>query len=161
MKAMKDEFLLFTGIAVFVALCTIGYSFATANQASGEGVEITGAVCLALTSGMFAIVGSYLYNTARRYDRRPEDKPTAAIEEGSGTIGHFSPGSYWPVGMALGGSLALVGFAFGLWVTLIGASIMLFFVSGLLLEHYRGEKLEMIELVEHGHVDMTPGSGSH
>lgn len=159
MKAMKDELLLFGGIALFVAICTVAYSISTDH--SKEGIEVTGAVCLAMTTGMFAIVAGYLFNTARRFERRPEDKPTAPVAEGAGVIGHFSPGSYWPVGMAAGGTFLLVGFAFGVWVSLIGAAIMLFFVTGLILEHYRGEPLQLIDMVESGAVDLTPGDGSH
>lgn len=157
--AMRTETLLFSGIAIFVAIATVAYASWT-KDADGK-VEMTGAVCMALTSGMFCILGGYLFNTGKRFDNRPEDKPAPPVSEGSGTVGHFSPGSYWPVGMAAGGTLLLTGFAFGMWVSLIGGAIMLFFVTGLLLEHYKGEPLQMIELVSSGQIDMTPGDGEH
>lgn len=153
MKAMKTEGLLFSGIAAFVASCTIIYWFTSK--------EVTGTTCLALTSGMALLMGYYFLNTARRFDARPEDKPLTTVDDGAGTVGHFSPGSYWPVGMAFGGTLMLAGVAVGPWLSLIGGVVMFVFITGLLLEHYRGEPLQMIELVESGGVDMTPGEGHH
>ena len=153
MKAMKVEGLLFSGIAAFVAACTIVYWFTSK--------EVTGTTCLALTSSMSLLMGYYFLNTARRFDARPEDKPITTVDDGAGTVGHFSAGSYWPVGMALGGSMMLAGIAIGPWLSIIGAVILITFVSGLILEHYQGEPLQMIELVESGAIDMTPGDGHH
>ena len=153
MKAMKVEGLLFSAIAAFVAACTIIYWFASK--------EVTGTTCLALTSSMALLMGYYFLNTARRFDARPEDKPVTTVDDGAGTVGHFSPGSYWPVGMAAGGTLLLIGIPLGIWISIIGGVVMLTFISGLLLEHYVGEPLEMIELVESGQIDRNPGDGHH
>ena len=47
-----------------------------------------------------AIAGSFFWFVSRRIDPRPEDRPDAEIAEGAGDLGFFSPGSYWPIGIA-------------------------------------------------------------
>ena len=45
--------------------------------------------------------GGFFWFVSRRIDLRPEDRPDGEIAEGAGEIGFFSPGSYWPFGLAL------------------------------------------------------------
>ena len=45
--------------------------------------------------------GGYFWFVSRRIDLRPEDRDEAEIADGAGEIGFFSPGSYWPFGLAL------------------------------------------------------------
>ena len=52
---------------------------------------------------------------ARRIDLRPEDRPDAEIIEGAGEIGFFSPGSYWPFGLALSARSSGLGLVFWMW----------------------------------------------
>ena len=56
--------------------------------------------------------GGFFWFVSRRIDLRPEDRPDAEIADGAGEIGFFSPGSYWPFGLALAASIAGLGLVF-------------------------------------------------
>ena len=76
---------------------------------------------------------------SRRIDARPEDRDDAEIAEGAGDLGFFSPGSYWPLGLASAATVAGTGLAFAqLWLVLTGVLLILFMVGGLLFEYYIG-----------------------
>lgn len=146
MKAMKVEGLIFSGIAAVFAVVALIYWLLSK--------EATGTTCLAIGSGMPLLMGYYFLFTAQRYDARPEDDEQAQPSDGSGVVGNFSPGSPWPIGIAAGATLICLGVIFGHWISFIGASVLLSGVTGLLFEHYVGEKAEVAHLVETGQVPL-------
>lgn len=100
-------------------------------------VEVIGLTALILSGGFAFIVGSYFWFIARRIDPRPEDRLDAAIAEGAGELGFFSPGSYWPITIALAAMIAGFGLAFTeWWIVAVGIIGVLFSVGGLLFEYY-------------------------
>ncbi|MBP2331151.1 1,4-dihydroxy-2-naphthoate octaprenyltransferase [Kibdelosporangium banguiense] len=99
--------------------------------------EVVGIVGLTLTGGLSLIIGSYFSFVSRRVEQRPEDNPEAEVSDGAGELGFFSPGSYWPVGLAA--SAALTGFAlafFHIWLLVIGIVCILLTVGGLVFEYH-------------------------
>lgn len=99
--------------------------------------EPVGTVALILTGGLSLIVGTYFEFVARRLEQRPEDNPDAEISDGAGELGFFSPGSYWPVGVAA--SAALAGFAMAfwqIWLLVIATVLILLTVGGLVFEYH-------------------------
>ena len=62
---------------------------------------MAGTAALLLSGGLLGIGGSFFWFVSRRIDARPEDRNDAEIAEGAGELGFFSPGSYWPVAIAL------------------------------------------------------------
>ncbi|MBA3251042.1 MAG: cytochrome c oxidase subunit 4, partial [Geodermatophilaceae bacterium] len=61
----------------------------------------------------------------------------ADISEGAGELGFFSPGSYWPVGLAASAALAGLALAFFyIWLLVIAVAAILITVGGLLFEYY-------------------------
>ncbi|HVV29875.1 MAG TPA: cytochrome c oxidase subunit 4 [Mycobacteriales bacterium] len=135
----KVEGYFFGGIGIFFAIVTVVYWFASKDP--------TGTTCLALSVGLAGLCAFYLSFTAKRTGPRPEDRDDADIAEGAGEIGHFSPGSYWPIAIAFSALLVMLGFVFGLWISFIGGMAMLMAISGLLFEHYRGNHLHTEEAV--------------
>jgi cytochrome c oxidase subunit IV len=98
---------------------------------------VAGTTALILTGGLALIVGSYFWFVSRRIDPRPEDRLDADIAEGAGELGFFSPGSYWPFGLAFGAMIAGLGLAFSeYWLLALGLVGVLFAVGGLLFEYY-------------------------
>ena len=76
---------------------------------------------------------------SRRIDPRPEDLEDAEIAEGAGELGFFSPGSYWPFWIAVSATVTGAGAAMvEVWLMIVGVLMILFTVSGLLFEYYRG-----------------------
>jgi len=76
---------------------------------------------------------------ARRLDTRPEDYEGAEISDGAGELGFFSPHSWWPIMIALSGSVAAVGIALWLpWLIFAGVVFVLASAAGLVFEYYIG-----------------------
>ena len=105
--------------------------------------EAVGSVAITLTGGLTLIVGTYFRFVSRRVRMRPEDDTEAEISDGAGELGFFSPGSYWPFGMALGASV--LGYALALdqwWMVAIGIVLVIGTVSGRVFEYHVGPKPE-------------------
>jgi len=122
--------LFFSGVFVFVP---VGVVYAL--WSGGEAVGTTG---LFLTGGLAAMIGGYLWLTARRIDPRPEDDPQAHIADAPGDQGFFSPWSWWPLPLAFSAFMIFFGAAVAWWVAFIGAALAAVSLVGLLFEHYRG-----------------------
>jgi hypothetical protein len=142
---MRIEARIFLMVAAFLALAAAGYAWWT-WASEPRGMEAVGTVCIILSAGLCAIIGSYFSFVARRIDERPEDRPDAEIAEGAGELGFFSPGSYWPLGLAGAAALTSIGIAFWqLWVVIIGVGMILLTVGGLLFEYYAGQNETQVD----------------
>jgi ABC-type maltose transport system permease subunit len=135
---MKIEARLFEFIAAFFVLSAVLYGILTALFATG-GVEWAGTTALALTGGLAVITGSFFWFISRRLDTRPEDYEGAEISDGAGELGFFAPHSWWPILVALAGSVAAIGIALWLpWLIFAGVVFILATAAGLVFEYYIG-----------------------
>ena len=100
--------------------------------------EPAGTTMILLAGGLGGIVGYFLWFTARRMEARPEDRPDAEISEGSGEVGFFPPHSWWPIAMAAGFAVTMIGTVIGPFLALIGGLVLAVAVVGLLFEYYVG-----------------------
>jgi hypothetical protein len=126
---------LYTALFCFVIAGVYGY---WANRADGH-VEVAGFAALILSGGLFGLAGSFFWFVSGRIDPRPEDRDDAEIAEGAGQLGFFSPGSYWPFGLALSATVTGAGAAMvQAWLMALGVAMILTTVSGLLFEYYIG-----------------------
>ena len=99
--------------------------------------EPAGTAALFLTGGLSLIVGTYFRFVSRRLELRPEDNPEAEVSDGAGDVGFFSPGSYWPFGLALSVALLAISMAFMyFWAITISVVILLISVGGLIFEYH-------------------------
>ncbi len=129
---MKVEALIFNLIAVFCIIAAAVYGIWSQ--------EPIGTTALVLSGGLTGLIGGFFWFVSRRIDARPEDRKDADIADGAGELGFFSPGSYWPFGLAL--SAALMGLAlafFYSWLILIAGAALLITIGGLLFEYYVGQ----------------------
>ena len=134
---MKIEARVFDLVMAFSFLMAVVYGYWT-HLATGH-VEPTGTVALALTGGLALITGTYFRFVARRIEVRPEDNPEAEVSDGAGELGFFSPGSYWPVGLAAAAATAGVAVAFWhVWLLVIAIIMVLVMVGGLVFEYHTG-----------------------
>jgi len=102
--------------------------------------EPIGTTALVLSAGLTGLIGGFFWFVSRRIDARPEDRKDADIADGAGELGFFSPGSYWPFGLAL--SAATMGLALAFWYSwliIIAVVALLVTVGGLLFEYYVGQ----------------------
>jgi hypothetical protein len=119
---------LFGGLAVFYVVITIVYW-----QVDGEPLGITGMLLSSFLAGM---VGFYLWFTQRRIGTTlPEDNVTAEISDGAGELGFYSPHSWWPLPVALSMCVAGMGLLIGWWLTLIGISVLIISIIGMVTEY--------------------------
>lgn len=126
---MKVEARLFDITTVFFLVAAVIYG-AWAR-------EPVGLVALILTGGLSLLIASYFHFVARRTENRPEDNPDAEIADGAGELGFFSPGSYWPVGVAAAAALAAIAMAFWqVWLLVIAVVVLLLTVGGLVFEYH-------------------------
>lgn len=136
---MKIEARIFLWTMLFVFAAAAAYAVWT--EKDGGHVEVAGTAALILSGGLLGISGSFFWFVSRRIDARPEDRNDAEIAEGAGELGFFSPGSYWPIGIAMSGTVAGLGLALvQLWLVLLGVLLILFTAGGLLFEYYVGSR---------------------
>ncbi|MGH8939083.1 MAG: cytochrome c oxidase subunit 4, partial [Actinomycetes bacterium] len=128
---MKIEGWLFTVIAVFLIPVTAVYWYASEDP--------TGTTALTLTFGLCFLIAFYLLYTARRIAPRPEDDPTANIEEAAGDLGFFSPYSWWPLAVAAACAAMFLGIVFAWWLFILALPFVAVTVMGFVFEYYRGE----------------------
>jgi hypothetical protein len=126
---MKVESRIFEILTVFFFVAAIVYTFV-----AREPVGVAG---LFLTGGLSLIIGTYFRFVSRRLELRPEDNPDGEISDGAGDVGFFSPGSYWPFGVALSVALLAISLAFMyFWAVTISVVMLLIAVGGLVFEYH-------------------------
>ena len=84
------------------------------------------------------VPGSYYFWWSRRMKPRPEDRPDAAIEDGSGTIAAFPSSSVWPFVLGMGLLLVMLSIVFGLWLMWPGLALVVSAAVGVTVESRRG-----------------------
>src|SRR5215470_16768247 len=130
---MKSEWRIFGLVAAFLFAACIVYAWWSRTYNVPHHVEWVGVVGLILAGLLCLMCGGYFWFVSRRIDLRPEDRADAEIAEGAGEVGFFSPGSYWPFGLALGATLAATGLAFfQIWLVFVAVIAILGAIGGLL-----------------------------
>ena len=125
---MKTGWLLFGGLAVFYAIMAVIYWLV-----GGEAVGIT---AIALSGGLAALIGFYLWFTDKRLGNvLPEDNVVGEISDSAGELGFYSPHSWWPLPVAFCMVTAGVGLLVGWWLTLIAVGGLLISILGFVLEY--------------------------
>lgn len=136
---MKTEYRIFAVVAAFLFPVTALYAWWT--RASMGAVDYIGTMALLLSGLLCAMCAGYFWFVSRRIDPRPEDRDDAEISDGAGEVGFFSPGSYWPFGLALATITAGVGLAyFQWWLIAVGVVAIVLTIGGLVFEYYTGAR---------------------
>jgi hypothetical protein len=136
---VRTEYKIFAGVAVFLFGAAAVYGFYTLGEVGT--VEWVGTVALILSGLLCSMCGGFFWFVARRIDLRPEDRADGEIAEGAGEIGFFSPGSYWPFGIALAATIAGLGLVFWQWwLIALGLILVILTASGMLFEYYSGTR---------------------
>ena len=131
---MRVEGLIFAVFAVFFAAVATVYGVLSH--------EVVGTTALVLSGGLALAIGFYLLRVSARFGPRPEDLPDADIADDAGEYGFYSPHSWWPLPTAASAALMCLGFAFGWWLTVLGAFLLIGSVIGFVFEYYRGYHVE-------------------
>jgi hypothetical protein len=138
---MKSEYKIFGIMTAFLFVACAVYWWWTAYDSPTGTAEFVGVVALALSGLLTAMCGGYFWFVSRRIDPRPEDRGDGEIVDGAGEIGFFSPGSYWPIGLAGAAVVAGLGLVyFYWWLIAAGLVAVLLATGGLLFEYYTGAR---------------------
>lgn len=128
---MKIEARIFGLIALF--LLVVGVIYYLVSK------EVIGSVALILGGAFASMLAVFLTIQSRKMDPRPEDRKDAEIIEGTGEIGFFPPKSLWPFWSAVVVTIIALGPVFGWWLSLMGAAVGIWAVTGWCYEYYRGD----------------------
>ncbi|MCZ4121647.1 cytochrome c oxidase subunit 4 [Streptomyces sp. H39-S7] len=128
---MRVQGKMFLGLAVFILASAIVYGYWSKEPA--------GTTALFLAFGLSVMIGFYLAFTARRADTGAQDREDADVADDAGEVGFFSPHSWQPLSLAIGGALAFLGVVFGWWLLYFSAPMLLIGLYGWVFEYYRGE----------------------
>ena len=128
---MRVQGKMFLGFAVFILASAVVYGFWSKEAAGTTALFMAFALC--------TMIGFYLAFTARRADTGAQDRDDADVADDAGELGFFSPHSWQPLALGVGGSLAFLGIIFGWWLMAFSAPVLLFGIWGWVFEYYRGE----------------------
>ena len=136
---MKTEYKIFAGVAFFLFGAAAVYGAYTYGEVGN--LEWIGFIALILSGLLCSMCGGFFWFVARRIDLRPEDREDGEIAEGAGEVGFFSPGSYWPFGIAFSASIAALGLVFWMWwLIAFGLVLVIVASSAMLFEYYSGTR---------------------
>ncbi|MEH1129932.1 cytochrome c oxidase subunit 4 [Micromonospora sp. CPCC 206061] len=136
---MKTEYRIFGVVTAFLYVACVVYAWWTWGDLGR--VEWIGTVALLLSALLTSMCGGFFWFVSRRIDLRPEDRPDAEVSDGAGEVGFFSPGSYWPFGLAAAATVAGLGLVFWMWWLLAAGMIAVTAATcGLLFEYYTGTR---------------------
>lgn len=128
---MKIQGKMFMWLSVFFLIMAVVYGVWSR--------EPVGTTALFLTFGLSIMIGFYLGFTARRVDVGAQDDKEADVADDAGEVGFFSPHSWQPLALAVGGALAFMSVAIGWWLMYFSAPLLLMGLWGWVFEYYRGE----------------------
>lgn len=134
---MKVEAKLFLFLTLFFAVAAGLYVFASFYVYGF--LEPIGITVLTLSFGMTGMITFYLWKVGQKHDDRPEDNRHGEIAEGVGALGFFPPQSMWPFWCAVVISIMVLGPVFGWWLTILGAGLGIWAVTGWCYEFYIGD----------------------
>lgn len=130
---------LFWVIAVFFVIVSCGYAVWGLMDPIQKSIEWAGTIALGLVAVLAALIAFYLGLVHRNQGGvLPEDRLDANIDDGDPELGHFSPWSWWPIVLAGGAGIVLLGIAAGFWIAFIGVPIVVIALVGWVYEYYRG-----------------------
>lgn len=128
---MKIQGKLFLWLAIFLLAIAIVYGLWSK--------EPVGTTALFLSFGLAIMIGYYLSFTARRVDAGAQDNKEADVADDAGELGFFSPHSWQPLLLGLGGAFAFAGVAFGWWLVYFSVPLLTMGLGGWVFEYYHGE----------------------
>ncbi|MGP2439446.1 cytochrome c oxidase subunit 4 [Streptomyces sp. JW3] len=128
---MKIQGKMFIWLSFFILVMAIVYGVWSKEPA--------GTTALFLAFGLSIMIGFYLGFTAKRADAGAMDDKEADVADDAGEVGFFSPHSWQPLSLAIGGAFAFTSVAIGWWLMYFSAPLLLIGLFGWVFEYYRGE----------------------
>ncbi|MYR40540.1 cytochrome c oxidase subunit 4 [Streptomyces sp. SID5910] len=128
---MKIQGKIFLWLSLFILAVAVTYGVWSKEPAGATALFLAFALCL--------MIGFYLAFTAKRVDAGAQDNKEADVADDAGEVGFFSPHSWQPLALGIGGALAFLGVAVGWWIMYFSLPVILVGLWGWVFEYYRGE----------------------
>ena len=104
-----------------------------------QSVEWAGTLAIGLSGVLTVFIAFFLQIQFKNQGGElPEDRLDADIDEGDPELGFYSPWSWWPIILAAGAAIAILGFAVGIWIAFYAVPLVLIALVGWTYEYYRG-----------------------
>ncbi|WP_382305995.1 cytochrome c oxidase subunit 4 [Herbiconiux sp. UC225_62] len=135
---MRANTNLFWILFAFMLLADAAYTVWSLIWYEGQ-VEWVGTVGIGLAAILSAFLAFYLGRVHKAQGAElPEDLLDSNIDDGDPEMGFYSPWSWWPIILAGGGALMVLGLAVGFWISFIAGALLLVAIVGWVFEYYRG-----------------------
>ena len=135
---MRANTNLFWILFAFMLLADVAYTIWSLLYFNGE-IEWVGTIAIGLAAILSAFLAFYLSRVHKAQGAElPEDRLDSNIDDGDPEMGFYSPWSWWPIILAGGGALLMLGLAVGIWLSFIAAALTLVAIVGWVFEYYRG-----------------------
>ncbi|WP_291038212.1 cytochrome c oxidase subunit 4 [Herbiconiux sp.] len=135
---MRANTNLFWILFVFMLLATAAYTVWSLIYFEGQ-IEWVGTLGIGLAAILSAFLAFYLGRVHKSQGGElPEDRLDSNIDDGDPELGFYSPWSWWPIILAGGGALLMLGLAVGFWICFIAGALTLVAIVGWVFEYYRG-----------------------
>ncbi|MFD8273369.1 cytochrome c oxidase subunit 4 [Streptomyces flaveolus] len=128
---MKIQGKIFLWLSLFILAVAVTYGVWAKEPAGATALFLAFSLCL--------MIGFYLAFTAKRVDAGAQDNKEADVADDAGEVGFFSPHSWQPLALGIGGALAFLGVAVGWWIMYFSLPVVLVGLWGWVFEYYRGE----------------------
>ena len=136
---MKSNITIFAIVAVYFLV--IGTVYTAWNLIVHGYLEWAGTVVIYGSGALSILIMVYLWLVQRKQGGvLVEDRPDSDIDDGDPELGEFSPWSWWPLFLAFGAALVVLGLCIGanFWLSFLTAPLVLVGVVGWIYEYYRG-----------------------
>ena len=132
-----------TNIVVLLVLAFYFFAVATMytvwSLIDGQSVEWAGTLAIGLSGVLTVFIAFFLQIQFKNQGGElPEDRLDADIDDSDPELGFYSPWSWWPIILAAGAAIALLGFAVGIWIAFYAVPLVLIALVGWTYEYYRG-----------------------
>jgi len=134
---MKTNVVVFWVMALYFLVLTAVYTVWTIIDTGV--VEWIGTIAIGLSGILATFIAFYLQVQMRNQGGvLPEDRLDADIDDGDPELGFYSPWSWWPMMLAAGAAIAMLGMSVGVWVAFYAIPVVLIALVGWSFEYYRG-----------------------
>ncbi len=136
---MKSNIVIFWILTVYLVVLATVYT--VWNMLAHGYPEWAGSTAILLSGGLTGFIASYLMLVQRKQGGvLVEDRDDSDIDDGDPELGEFSPWSWWPIVLAFGAAMVILGLCvgFNFWLSFLSLPIVLVAVVGWVYEYYRG-----------------------
>ncbi|EYT53693.1 hypothetical protein H490_0110090 [Leucobacter sp. UCD-THU] len=136
---MKSNIVIFWILTAYFVLLASVYTIW--NMSVHGYPEWAGSTAILLSGGLTGFIAFYLGLVKKKQGGvLHEDRLDADIDDGDPELGEFSPWSWWPLFLAFGASMVVLGLCvgFNFWLSFLTLPLVIVGIVGWVYEYYRG-----------------------